>query len=55
MEGNCYKVLIRIMTAHTAGFSLDAHRRNTKNAIINVVRFIRGEEPENIVSLDSEY
>ncbi len=44
-----------VMTAHIAGFSIDAHRRNTKNAIVNVVRFIKGESLENVVDIKSEY
>lgn len=44
-----------VMTAHIAGFSLESHKRNTKNAIKNVVRFIEGKSLENIVDINSGY
>ncbi len=44
-----------VMTAHIAGFSVDSHKRNTKNAIENVIKFINGEKLKNMVDINSEY
>ncbi len=44
-----------VMTAHIAGFSVDSHKRNTKNAIRNVIRFIEGKSLENVVDINIGY
>ena len=44
-----------VLSPHIGGFSVESHMLNTKEAVKNAARFIKGEKPHNIVDFKTGY